>query len=172
MPAHPFLGAIFYLLSFAISILTIVLCFRVMMRITRYHDLALIKKNNTAVALVLASSFIALAILARNAIHPVNVVFQDFWFLADRPPREFLLLICRVAGYVILTILLSLGSVAAALLLFQKLTPDLDEELELQDNNVAVALLLAGVLIAFALMVEQGLGDFVSALIPLKELVP
>ncbi len=171
MPSHPLLGALFYLLSFGISILTIMLCFRVIMKITRYHDLSLIKRKNTASALVLASSIIALAILAQNAIHPANSVLQDYWFLAERSAREFLLLLCRVGGYVIVTILLSLFSIASALVLFQKLTPDLDEEEEIKNDNLAVAVLLSGFLIAFALMVEKGLGDFVNTLIPLKELM-
>ena len=50
------------------------------------------------------------------------------------------------------------------------MTKDLNEEALIKQNNVAVGLLLAGVLIAFAIMVESGISDFINALIPVRDL--
>ena len=169
---NPFLlGLLFYALSFAFSIITIFLCFKVVMRITKYNDLALIKENNSAAAIVIASCFISMALLVKNAIYPATAVIQDYWFLADKAPIDFTLLILRVCGYLLLTVIISLISISSALKTFQWLTREMDEELEIRRNNVAVAVLLGGVLVAFAIMVETGVSDFVNVLIPMKELI-
>lgn len=165
------LGLLFYMLAFTFSIITIFLCFKVVMRITKYNDLALIKENNAAAAIVIASSFIAMAFLVKNAIYPASAVIQDYWFLADKVPIDLTLLILRVCGYLLLTVIISLFSISSALKTFQWLTRDMDEELEIRRNNVAVAVLLGGVLVAFAIMIETGISDFVNALIPMKNLI-
>jgi uncharacterized membrane protein YjfL (UPF0719 family) len=140
------------------------------MRLTRYHDLEQIRSNNPAAALVIAAAFIALAIMMKNAIYPSTALVQDYWFLEEKGFVDLALLLLRVCGYIILTALVSLFSIASALFVFQKFTTDLDEDAEIQKGNLAVAILLSGVLIAFALMMEAGVSDFVNTLIPVKKL--
>lgn len=170
MTVQFFLGLIFFLIAFGIALFAICLCFTVVMRMTGYHDLELIRDNNSAAALVMAAAFIALAIMLKNAIYPSTALLQDFWFLEERGFSDLILLLLRVCGYIVLTTLISLFSIASALFVFQKFTRTLDEEAEIQKGNMAVAILLSGVLIAFALMMEAGVSDFVNMLIPVKEL--
>ena len=165
-----FLGLFFFLFAFVVSICTIYICFKVVMRITKYDDIYLINNNNVSASLVLTSSFIAMAIMIKNALYPMNAVLQDFWFSAHKSVSEYLYLGSRALGYLTLTVLLSLASISAALIIFQKLTKELNEEALIKQNNVAVGLLLAGVLIAFAIMVESGISDFINALIPVRDL--
>ena len=51
------MGSIYFLFAFTVSIVTIYLCFKVVMRITRYEDIELLKKNNVAVAFVQTAAF-------------------------------------------------------------------------------------------------------------------
>ena len=79
MFARLIMGSIYFLFAFGVSIVTIYLCFKVVVRITRYDDIDLLKQNNVAVAFVQAAAFVAMAIMIRNALYPINAVFQDFW---------------------------------------------------------------------------------------------
>lgn len=152
--------------------ITVYLCFRVVMRITRYSDIDLIKRNSAAASIVLAAAFVSVAIMAKSALYPINAVLQDLWFNTMRTAAEFLIFCGRSLGYMALTLVLSIASVAAALKLFERLTPELDEETRISENNVAVGILLAGVLIAFAILMESGIRDFVNTLIPVSGLTP
>ena len=172
MIAQSLLGLAFFVFAFVIAIITIYLCFKVVMRITKYDDISLINNNNISASLVITSSFVAMAIMVKNALYPINAVIQDFWFMADRNIVEYLFLFGKSLGYLGLTIMLSLLSITAALIVFQRLTKDIDEEKAITQNNVSVGVLLAGVLIAFAIMVESGICDLVNALIPVRELMP
>jgi len=109
--------------------------------------------------------------MVKKALYPINAVLQDFWFLAHKNLLEYIYLCGKSLGYLILTIILSLVSISAALVVFQKLTKSIEEEKEISQNNIAVGLLLGGVLIAFAVIMESGISDFVNALIPIKELL-
>ena len=141
------------------------------MRITKYDDISLINSNNIAASLVITGSFIAMAIMVKNALYPINAVIQDFWFLAHKNVTEYVYLFGKALGYLILTVVLSLVSISAALIIFQKLTGKIEEETDIVKNNIAVGLLMAGVLIAFAVMIESGISDFVNALMPIKNIL-
>ena len=170
MSDTPLLGLAFFLASFSIALICICLCFTVVMRLTRYRDLELIRSGNAAAALVLAAAFAALAIMMRGAIYPATALIQDFWFMADRSSGDFSLMLLRICGNIALTTAVSLGSLVTALTLFQKFTRNIDEEQEIRNGNLAVAILQAGVLIAFAMMTAAGVSDFVNTLIPVKPL--
>lgn len=169
--SHPFLlGLLFYLCAFGITMVTIMLFFSVVTRITRYRDIELLRQNNSAVAVVLAAAFIALAIMLKSAIYPVTAQLQDLWFQSGKSASDLLLFILRVCGYLTLSILVSLASLCLALVAFQKFTRGIDEEEEIRKGNTAVAIVLGGVLIAVALMMETGVSDIVNTMIPVKEI--
>lgn len=165
------LGASSFTIAFSVSILTIFICFKVVIKITRYDDVNLILSNNHAASIVIVSAFIATSILVRQSLYPISAVLQDYFFLSQKSPMEFTIFVLRALGYLAISIVLSLFSVITALFIFQKLTVEFDENLEIQKNNGAVGILLSGVLIAFALMVESGISDFVNALIPIRDLL-
>ncbi|MDM8535592.1 DUF350 domain-containing protein [Desulfobacterales bacterium HSG17] len=165
------LGAAFFVFAFAVSIFTIYMCFNVVMKITKYDDISLIKNNNIAASLVISSSFVAMAIMVKNALYPINAAFQEFWLMAHKSFIQFFFLFGKSLGYLLLTFTLSMVSISSALIIFQKLTKDINEEEEITRNNIAVGLMLAGVLIAFAILIESGISDFVNALIPIRDLL-
>jgi len=171
MLTNAILGAAFFLFAFAVSISTIYICFNVVMKITKYDDISLIKKNNVAASLVISSSFVSMAIMVKNALYPINAAFQEYWLIAEKSFMQFFFLFGKSMGYLLLTFTLSMVSISSALIVFQKLTKDIDEEDEITRDNIAVGLMLAGVLIAFAILIESGISDFVNALIPVRDIL-
>lgn len=165
------LGILFFIFSFAISLSTIYTCFKVVIRLTKYNDIKLINQNNVAASLVITGAFVATAIMVKNALYPISAITQDFWLLANKTPTEYLLYCGRAVGFLFLTVILALASVAAALKTFSKLTREISEENEIARNNIAVAILLAGVLLAFAVLIESGIADFVNVLIPVRDML-
>ena len=130
MTVEFFLGLIFFLVAFFISLLAICLCFTIVMRLIKYNDLELSRGNNPAAALVVAAAFVALAIMLKNAIYPSTALVQDFWFLEEKGFSDFAFILLRVSGNIVLTTLVSLFSIASALFVFQKFTKNIDEEAE------------------------------------------
>jgi uncharacterized membrane protein YjfL (UPF0719 family) len=164
------LGLLYFLFAFMVSIFTIYICFKLVMRITKYNDIKLMKENNTAVSIVLAAAFIAMAIMARHSLYPIGAAVQDFWLSDARHLSGIAGLIIQSLSYLMAALGLSLISVIAALTVFQKLTRDIEEEQEIMNNNTAIAILMAGVLIAFALMIESGISDCINTMIPINPL--
>jgi uncharacterized membrane protein YjfL (UPF0719 family) len=70
-------------------------------------------------------------------------------------------LIQLVAG-----LLLSMGSVYIALKMYDKLTPKIDEWKELKRGNAAVGIVLSGVIIAIAIIIQDGVAGITSAIAP------
>ena len=163
------LGLIYFLFALFTCLFTIYICFTVVMRITRYNDVALLNQGNLAAALIITSAFIAMAIMARNALYPIAAVVQDFWLLGRNELLQYTYFLLRAFGYLLFTVFLSLISICVALVVFQRLTKQIEEEKEIKRNNVAVGLVLGGVLISFAILMETGISDFVNALIPVRD---
>jgi uncharacterized membrane protein YjfL (UPF0719 family) len=65
----------------------------------------------------------------------------------------------------ILGILLAIGAIYLALKVLDKLTKGIEEFEELKKGNVAVALEMAGVIIAVALVIQTGISGITTALI-------
>ena len=164
------LGLVYFLFTLFVCLFTIYVCFKVVMRITRYNDVNLLNKGNIAASLIITSSFVAMAIMSRHALYPITALVQEFLMLSDKGMAEYLYLLLRSLGYLGLTVFLSLISISIALWLFQRLTRDIKEETQIRANNMAVGLLLGGVLISFAILMESGVSDFLNALIPMRDL--
>ena len=164
------LGLLFYLVSLGISLVAIFVCFKVVVRITRYDDIGLLKKNNPAAAAVIGASFIAMAIMLKSAIYPATASLQDFWFIENKSLVDFWFLALRVGGVLVITTVVSLFSIAAALRAFHAFTREIDEENEVLQGNISVAVVVSCVLIAFALLMEPGISDLVNTLLPEKKL--
>ena len=64
----------------------------------------------------------------------------------------------------VIALILAIGAVGLSLWLFTRLTTDLDEWAELRDGNSAVAILMAGVILAIALLTAAAVERIVGAL--------
>jgi uncharacterized membrane protein YjfL (UPF0719 family) len=116
-----------------------------------------LRQGNLAVGVVMAAMVVAVGIIVRPAL-------QDPLIAADvgssRPLYE---LLANAIGLLV-ALLLAVVSVGLAVWLFTRLTADLDEWAALADGNQAVAILMAGVVLAVALLTATAVERIVAAL--------
>jgi uncharacterized membrane protein YjfL (UPF0719 family) len=116
-----------------------------------------LRQGNLAVGVVMAAMVVAVGIIVRPAL-------QDPLIAADvgssRPLYE---LLANAIGLLV-ALLLAVVSVGLAVWLFTRLTADLDEWAALADGNQAVAVLMAGVVLAVALLTATAVERIVVAL--------
>ena len=115
-------------------------------RATRSIDeWAELRRGNLAVGVVMGAIVVAVGVIVRPAL-------QDPLIVADlgrsRPLYELLI---NAIGLLI-ALLLAIVAVGFAVWLFTRLTTDLDEWTELASGNHSVAALMAGVILAVALL--------------------
>ena len=114
-------------------------------------------KGNTAVGILVASIFVSIAIVVQSGVTGISIG------LKDAVAGNIYSLIASTIQ-LILGILLAIGVIYLALNIFDKLTKEIDEFEEIRKGNVAVAIELAGVIIAVALIVQSGALGITSAL--------
>lgn len=117
-----------------------------------------ISKGNTAVGILVGSIFVSIAIVIQSGISGISIGLKSAIAGNIYP------LIASVLQ-LIFGILLSVAVIYLALNIFDKLTKGIDEFEEIRKGNVAVALELAGVIIATALIVQSGVLGITSSLI-------
>lgn len=127
--------------------------------------LDLIRSGNTAAAVVLGTELLAFAVLMRSCFYPISAVLQDM-LIPSGADIEVYQTIGYIAGYFLLGYALSVLTIFIASRLFQRLTRRMDEKAEVENGNMAVALVYGLVIIAVAVMVQSGLGDLLNTLIP------
>jgi uncharacterized membrane protein YjfL (UPF0719 family) len=127
-------------------------------RATRNIDeWAELRRGNLAIGIVMAAMVVAVGIIVRPAL-------QDPLIAADvGRSRPFYELLVNAVGLLI-ALMLAVAAVGFSVWLFTRLTTDLDEWVELLEGNQAVALLLAGVVLAVALLTATAVDRIVVAL--------
>ena len=116
-----------------------------------------LRAGNVAIGVVMASIVVAVGVIVRPALE-VPLIAADLG--RSRPLYELLV---NAFGLVI-ALILAIGAVGLSLWLFTRLTTDLDEWAELRDGNSAVAILMAGVILAIALLTAAAVERIVGAL--------
>ncbi len=116
-----------------------------------------LREGNVAVGVVLGAVVLAVTIVLRPAME-APLVSGDVGEL-----RPLYGLVQNVLGLGIGIILAALA-VTLGTWLFTRMTRELDEWAELRDGNVAVALLLSGVILAVAVLTSTAVGRIVMAL--------
>jgi uncharacterized membrane protein YjfL (UPF0719 family) len=155
-----------------VAALGIWLAFRGLNRLLGTDPTVDLEKGNVAAGIVHAASLLALGLLVQNA---VNATF-DAVDLTFRGPSLQPLALVRLSFFALMhvgvSLLVSTGVLALGVVLFDKMTPGLDELAEVRRGNVALALVLAAILIVFALLTAPGLQATLNGLIPFPELPP
>jgi uncharacterized membrane protein YjfL (UPF0719 family) len=159
-------GFVAFGFSVLASVLLVFVTYRLNTLITSSIDLERhLLSGHRSVAIALGSVVLAQAILLRHAVFPTMVVIRELFL------RPFSLAGAATAlGHTLLFFaiigVLSLGSVALAAWLFTRMTGALPERDEILKDNVAVALFFAFVVLAIALVVNEGLADLARSIIP------
>lgn len=153
-----------------VAALGISLAFRGLHRLLGTNPTGDLRTGNAAAGIIHAATLLALGLLVQNA---VNATF-DAVDLTFHGPEVAPVAVLRLAVFAVLhvgvTLLVSTGVLALGTLLFDKITPGLDELAEVRRGNVAAALVLAAILLVIALLTAPGLQATLNGLIPFPEL--
>lgn len=164
-------GLLEFLVSILISFILIFGSYRIIIVLTRRIDEERqLKKKNVSVGIVLGSIFIGEALVVKQALYPVMAVIQLYVLGQARDPGSFLQLILYSFGYVILAGILAILCILFGFWLFNRLTPRIDTYMEIEDNNLAVAILMALFIVGICLLMSTGVSGLVRALIPFPEI--
>jgi uncharacterized membrane protein YjfL (UPF0719 family) len=158
-------GLLAYFLSVLASVLLVFGTYRLNTILTRRIDEErLLKEGHRSIAISLGAVVLSQAILLRHAIFPRMVVLRGLFL--ERPglgPTLWAIGQClalfAAVGF------LAVGSVALASWLFTRMTPHLPEQEEILNDNVAVAIFFAAVLLGITALLNEGLEDLSRSLI-------
>jgi uncharacterized membrane protein YjfL (UPF0719 family) len=118
-----------------------------------------LRKGNAAIGIVLGAMIVAVAWVLRPALRmPV-----DRW---DVGTARLIVALGVQAIQLLLGLALAVIAILFSLWMFDRLTTRLDEWSELKDGNIAVACLLAGVIIAVALLIGVALEGLFALVTP------
>lgn len=153
-----------------VAALGIWIAFRGLNRLLGTNALEDLRQGNTAAGIVHAASLLALGLLVQHAIQATS----DAVDLTVRTMPFQPVMVARLALFSVLHVVLSLGVgtgvLALGVLLFDKMTPGLDELEEVRRGNIALALVLSAILVVIALLTAPGLQAALNGLIPFPQL--
>jgi uncharacterized membrane protein YjfL (UPF0719 family) len=121
-------------------------------------------KGNVAFGIVVAAIFLAIAVVVQSGVSGISVGIGKAT-ARGLTSVDGLTAIGVAFIQLILGILLAIGGIYIALKILDKLTKGIEEFEELKKGNVAVALEMAGVIIAVALIIQSGISGITTALI-------
>lgn len=156
---NAFVGLIQLIIAIILAVVALYIGYATFSKITKGMDeTEELRKGNVAVGIIIAAILFAIAIVVQSGIAGIsigiiNALEGDWWSL--------------IAAFIqlILGIILAIVVIYLALNIMDRLTKGLDEFEELKKGNVAVALLMAGVIVATAVIIQSGVIGITSALI-------
>jgi len=124
-----------------------------------------LKGGNVAVSIVLASMLVGTGLVVVQALEPVVSTLQTtlydgvtFW--------SGLSFLGLTLGHLVLVLFIAIMGIYMATRVFVWLTPKVDEFAEIKDDNIAVAITLAAVIILVSMFLAHGSQMFLSSLVP------
>ncbi|MBI5209362.1 MAG: DUF350 domain-containing protein [Elusimicrobia bacterium] len=131
-----------------------------------YDEAEELKKQNMAVAILLAALLFATGMLVQKGIYPV-VSLVRIYFLT---PQEADMGVWKMALFAVsqlfMVFVIAMITTSFTLRFYARLTTNIDEGKELAKGNAAVGIVLASVVLVVAMIVSEGLGSLTKALIP------
>jgi len=146
-----FLGILFAILSVYFSL-------RIFDRMTEHIDeIAELRRGNVAVAIVLLALIISIATIVNQGVQQFDSIFASKLSLPF-----FIIAFVMAIVQLVIVLLISIFTIYTSIKVLDTMTVGLDELKELKRGNVAVALLIAGVIFAVSFIVASainGIGD-------------
>jgi uncharacterized membrane protein YjfL (UPF0719 family) len=125
-----------------------------------------IKKGNAAVGILMAAILFSASMILQKGMTSVVSMFR----LYLSAPGESALSLWKIGlislGHLSMSMLLAVITISVTLRLFGRLDRELQAGKELKKGNVAVGILLAGVVLVAALYVGEGVSSISKALVP------
>jgi uncharacterized membrane protein YjfL (UPF0719 family) len=158
------IGVIQLIIAILFAIVALYLGFWVMDRVTRGIDEQKeLARGNTAVGILIAAVFISIGIVVQSGVAGLAVgitsAFTQGLFTADGLAALLAAILQLIVG-----IALAIIAIYLALNFLDRLTTKINEWEEIKKGNNAVALEMAGVIIAVAVIIQQGVIGITAAL--------
>ncbi len=157
-------GIIQLIIAVILAVVALYIGFSVFGKITRDVDEQKeLAKGNVAFGIVVAAIFVAIAVVVQSGVSGISVGISKasvYGLLSV----DGLIAISVAIIQLVLGVLLAIGAIYLALNILDKLTTGVQEFEELKKGNVAVALEMAGVIIAVALIIQSGIVGITAAL--------
>lgn len=157
--ANAFVGLVQLVIAIILAVVALYIGFSVFSRITKGMDEEKeLARGNPAMGIIIASIFFAIALVVQSGIAGISVGIMKA--LAG----DWLAIVASLIQ-LILGIILAIAAIYLALNILDRLTKGVDEFEEIKKGNVAVALMMAGVIVSTAIIIQSGVIGITSALI-------
>jgi len=158
-------GLIQLIISIIFAVLALYIGFAVLSKINKNMDEEKeLAQGNAAVGIIVAAVFVAIALVVQSGVSGLSVGINKALNVGILSV-DGLLAIGTAFIQLILGIVLAVGAIYLALFVLDKLTKGVDEFNEIKKGNVAVALMMGGVIIAVAVIIQSGVIGITAALI-------
>jgi len=158
-------GIVQLVIAIVFAVVALYIGFSVLNKITKGIDEEKeLAKGNTAVGVLVAAVFIAIAVVVQSGVTGLSVGINKAISLGILSVDGILVVIAALLQLV-LGIVLAIVAIYLALNILDKLTKGIEEFEEIKKGNVAVALEMAGVIIAVAVIIQSGVIGITAALI-------
>jgi len=121
-------------------------------------------KGNAAVGILVASVFIAIALVVQSGVSGLSVSINKALSIGIFTGDGIVTIVVAIIQ-LLLGIVLAVGAIYIALYILDRLTTGVEEFEELKKGNVAVALEMAGVIIAVAVIIQTGVIGITAAVL-------
>jgi uncharacterized membrane protein YjfL (UPF0719 family) len=163
--ANAAVGIIQLLISLIFAVVALYIGFAVLSKITKDIDVEKeLKKGNVAVGIIVAVVFVAIALVVQSGVSGLSVGINKALSVGILSV-DGLLAIGVASIQLILGIVLAVGAIYLALNILDKLTKGVEEFEEIKKGNIAVALEMAGIIVAVAVIIQSGVIGITAALV-------
>jgi uncharacterized membrane protein YjfL (UPF0719 family) len=158
-------GLIQLIISIIFAVLALYIAFAVLGKITKgVNEEKELAKGNVAVGIIVASVFVAIALVVQSGVSGISVGINKALSVGILSV-DGLIAVGTAFIQLILGIVLAVAAIYLALNILDKLTKGVDEFGEIKKGNVAVALMMGGVIIAVAVIIQSGVIGITAALV-------
>jgi uncharacterized membrane protein YjfL (UPF0719 family) len=157
-------GIIQLVIAIVFAVVALYIGFWVLGKITRGIDEEKeLAQGNAAVGILVASVFIAIALVVQSGVSGLSVGINKALSLGLN--SDGILTVVVAIVQLLLGIILAVGAIYLALNILDRLTTGVNEFEELRKGNIAVALEMAGVIIAVAVIIQSGVIGITAAIL-------
>jgi uncharacterized membrane protein YjfL (UPF0719 family) len=163
--ANAALGLVQLVIAIIFAVVALYIGFLVLGWITKGIDEEKeLAQGNAAVGILVASVFIAIALVVQSGVSGLSVGINKALSVGIFSADGMVSLVIAVLQ-LLLGIVLAIGGIYLALNILDRLTKGISEFEELRKGNVAVALEMAGVIIAVAVIIQTGVIGITAAIV-------
>lgn len=163
--ANAVVGLIQLVIAIILAVIALYIGFSVLSRITKgIEEEKELAKGNPAIGILIAAVFFAIALVVQSGVSGISLGVSKA-LAVGLFSMDGIIAIGVAILQLILGIVLAIGAIYLALSILDRLTKGVSEFEEIKKGNVAVALEMAGVIIATAVIIQSGVIGVTSALL-------